>query len=665
MNKKKKHHSYIAFILSVAILLCTGPFTARYVHAEEKKTSGELPAGLKPIQVVEVDSFEEDADAAGEYRLFAKSVAASADFASYSGTYCYSRMNENERSLYDKLTLASDALMSNTVDCRKNGNYCYASTCTYAPLTKAQALSVAWAFYYQNPQYFFYDSYVLTSSTELALVLYSDFAAGSARAEAVAEFQGELRLILNELDQTVNAAANDYEKEYAIYRFVVDRLNYAHSEFDQSVYSCFIRSEDGSCDTVCAGFSKLFCMLANHYGLPAVNAAYSPKAGSGGGHAWSKVYLYGGWYNVDTTWAKTGQDLESYLNRSDAVFQADGHKMYLGSSFELNFDEAWLPEAVEDYADEEHHWAETAVDSEPSCEAYGLVTYTCIDCGEEKTVTLPALGHLWGSGAVTKAPSCTGYGESTVACTRPGCSEKIKTPIAPLGHTSDSGTVTKAGCTKNGKIVYKCKTCGKILKKTVLKKTGHTWDSGKIKRKATETKTGLLVYTCKKCGATKKETLPKLPATAKNVSVSYQTHVQNIGWQNFAKNGETAGTTGASLRLEAVKLRVSGDSKLGVKYRTHVQHLGWQSYVANGTMNGSTGMSLRLEAVEMELTGAHKSLYDIYYRVHVQNYGWLDWAKNGAPAGSEGLSLRMEAMEVVVLPKGTKAPGKTAHPFIQ
>ena|GEM_PF-2078424 len=46
------------------------------------------------------------------------------------------------------------------------------------------------------------------------------------------------------------------------------------------------------------------------------------------------------------------------------------------------------------------------------------------------------------------------------------------------------------------------------------------------------------------------------PLTAiveKNIGCSYQTHIQNIGWQNWAKNGANAGL---SYRLEAIEIQV-------------------------------------------------------------------------------------------------------------
>ncbi len=37
-------------------------------------------------------------------------------------------------------------------------------------------------------------------------------------------------------------------------------------------------------------------------------------------------------------------------------------------------------------------------------------------------------------------------------------------------------------------------------------------------------------------------------------TISYSGHVQNIGWMNSVKGGQTAGTTGRALRLEAILL---------------------------------------------------------------------------------------------------------------
>lgn len=139
--------------------------------------------------------------------------------------------------------------------------------------------------------------------------------------------------------------------------------------------------------------------------------------------------------------------------------------------------------------------------------------------------------------------------------------------------------------------------------------------------------------------------------------VSYSVHVQKKGWMTEVADGETAGTTGQSLRMEAVKINVSGVQDLGISYRSHVQSIGWQKNVSDGELSGTEGKSLRLEAIEISLTGANKENYDVFYRVHAQQVGWLDWAANGEQAGTAGYSYRLEAMEIIVLPKdSSEAP---------
>ena len=151
---------------------------------------------------------------------------------------------------------------------------------------------------------------------------------------------------------------------------------------------------------------------------------------------------------------------------------------------------------------------------------------------------------------------------------------------------------------------------------------------------------------------------------ATTVDVSYKTHVQTFGWQDWAANGASAGTTGLAKRLEAIQIKTSAPaSQGGIRYRTHVQTYGWLDWVSDGASSGTTGEAKRLEAIQIELTGALATQYDVYYRVHAQTFGWLDWACNGASAGSAGYAKRLEAIQIVLVPKGGKAPGSTAAPY--
>lgn len=151
------------------------------------------------------------------------------------------------------------------------------------------------------------------------------------------------------------------------------------------------------------------------------------------------------------------------------------------------------------------------------------------------------------------------------------------------------------------------------------------------------------------------------------VRVAFDGHIQHIGWES---GDQSIGTTGQSLRIEALRARlVGGEYEGDISYSAHVQRQGWQDTVSNGELCGTTGQSLRIEALTMSLGGNAEEHYDVWYRLHVQKYGWLGWACNGEKAGTAGLSLRVESIQALVLPKGSPAPqsedSSFENPFIQ
>ncbi|MCF0143314.1 MAG: hypothetical protein HUJ75_08050, partial [Parasporobacterium sp.] len=117
---------------------------------------------------------------------------------------------------------------------------------------------------------------------------------------------------------------------------------------------------------------------------------------------------------------------------------------------------------------------------------------------------------------------------------------------------------------------------------------------------------------------------------------------------------------------EGIEIKVNDASLTGdIEYCTHIQSIGWENdWKKNGEMSGTSGRSLRLEAIKIRLTGELADKYDVYYRVHVQTVGWLDWAKNGEKAGSAGFSYRLEGIEIQLVEKGGAAPGSTSNPYV-
>lgn len=153
-------------------------------------------------------------------------------------------------------------------------------------------------------------------------------------------------------------------------------------------------------------------------------------------------------------------------------------------------------------------------------------------------------------------------------------------------------------------------------------------------------------------------------AIATGPSITYQSHVQDIGWMDWVNDGTTSGTCGQALRMEALRIKLSNVSG-GIEYSTHMQNIGWTDYAADGALGGTAGQSLRLEAIKIRLTGDALSGYDVYYRIHAESIGWMDWAKNGAAAGTAGFGYRLEAIQIVLVDKSEEPPGVTTRAFVE
>lgn len=147
----------------------------------------------------------------------------------------------------------------------------------------------------------------------------------------------------------------------------------------------------------------------------------------------------------------------------------------------------------------------------------------------------------------------------------------------------------------------------------------------------------------------------------------YQAHVQNVGWQRKVNFGQISGTLAQSLRMEALELETPGTTAIAnIEANVHVQDIGWMGW-RNASSVGTTGRSLRVEAVQFRLTGALATQYDISYRTHVQDIGWQSWVRNGATAGTSGQAKRVESFQVRLLAKANPIlpslpPGTTPPP---
>ena len=140
------------------------------------------------------------------------------------------------------------------------------------------------------------------------------------------------------------------------------------------------------------------------------------------------------------------------------------------------------------------------------------------------------------------------------------------------------------------------------------------------------------------------------------IGVTCQGHVQRIGWQDWYRDDGMVGTTGRSLRMEALRIKLTGAPEgVRIKYRGYVQSSGWQEWVYDGESAGTTGLAKQLEAVQIVLENAPAGFH-VEYQAHVQSSGWQEWVRDGGIAGTYGLFKRIEAIKIRIVyePEGGK-----------
>ena len=139
------------------------------------------------------------------------------------------------------------------------------------------------------------------------------------------------------------------------------------------------------------------------------------------------------------------------------------------------------------------------------------------------------------------------------------------------------------------------------------------------------------------------------------LGAEYQVHVEGYGWTEWKKNGQVAGTTGESRRVEAIRFRLIDKpetEEIFLHGNAHCENIGWCGFVPENEVCGTTGEARKLEALQFSLVGKDADKYSIQFRSHSQDLGTQDWAKDSELSGSEGAGLRIEAIQLMITDKG-------------
>lgn len=135
-------------------------------------------------------------------------------------------------------------------------------------------------------------------------------------------------------------------------------------------------------------------------------------------------------------------------------------------------------------------------------------------------------------------------------------------------------------------------------------------------------------------------------AVKNNFGLKYQAHVENVGWLEPVHDGQTAGTIGYGLRMEAI--RFTDLAGLKIRAKAHIQGAGTvdYGYITTDTIIGTVGQSKRLEALMIEVENLPDKK-NLYIQLHFANDGWGS-AVAGGDAGTFGLSKEVQALRVWV-----------------
>ena len=164
-----------------------------------------------------------------------------------------------------------------------------------------------------------------------------------------------------------------------------------------------------------------------------------------------------------------------------------------------------------------HKWNNGEVTTAATCTTDGVMTYTCLDCGETKTETIAATGHNYEETVIEA--TCTEEGYTLYECRN--CDDSYTdNEVAALGHSMTLTEAKDATCTEEGNNeYYYCSECNKYFKDVegeeettfeaeVIPTTGHNWDEGEVTTAATCTEDGVMTFTCSNCNETRTETIP-------------------------------------------------------------------------------------------------------------------------------------------------------------
>ena len=223
----------------------------------------------------------------------------------YNTSYFYNQLNSAERTLYNNLANACNAVLSSSQT--YTSQYIDYVSFDSNSISSSRLEQILYMFYYSNPQYFFLTNGYRFGQNFVYPMMYSDYQNGTVRRNAY----NSINSITNTWMTDINKYTNDLAKEQAIYQKIANAVSYSTGAHHQSIAGALL---DRQCYG--SGYAMTMTYFCNAAGIDCITVITD-------NHAWNRVKIFNDWYEIDVSMMDQGSYIDSrYCNKSTTYFQS-------------------------------------------------------------------------------------------------------------------------------------------------------------------------------------------------------------------------------------------------------------------------------------------------------------------------------------------------------
>ena len=223
----------------------------------------------------------------------------------YNTSYFYNQLNSAERTLYNNLANACNAVLSSSQT--YTSQYIDYVSFDSNSISSSRLEQILYMFYYSNPQYFFLTNGYRFGQNFVYPMMYSDYQNGTVRRNAY----NSINSITNTWMTDINKYTNDLAKEQARDQKIANAVSYSTGAHHQSIAGALL---DRQCYG--SGYAMTMTYFCNAAGIDCITVITD-------NHAWNRVKIFNDWYEIDVSMMDQGSYIDSrYCNKSTTYFQS-------------------------------------------------------------------------------------------------------------------------------------------------------------------------------------------------------------------------------------------------------------------------------------------------------------------------------------------------------